>query len=133
MYFQADDSRVGTTGYGAVVITAYRGLTSSTGAGEFAKSATATSHESPGDHVATDGSMVYSVAGLGNASGVEPALAGPSPSYLFAFTGAGTATGSADGVGIKAVYVKRLYAFEWGERVRIRGAHGRVGQVTPPA
>jgi hypothetical protein len=25
------------------------------------------------------------------------------------------------------------YAFEWGERVRMRGGRGRHGQVTPPA
>ena len=25
------------------------------------------------------------------------------------------------------------YAFEWGERIRIRGGLGRLGQVTPPA
>ena len=34
---------------------------------------------------------------------------------------------------VATVMQNRLYAFEWGERVRIRGAHGRVGQVTPPA
>ena len=28
---------------------------------------------------------------------------------------------------------KRPYAFEWGERVRMRGGRGRLGQVTPPA
>jgi short-subunit dehydrogenase len=27
----------------------------------------------------------------------------------------------------------RLYANEWGERVRILGGRGRLGQVTPPA
>jgi hypothetical protein len=27
----------------------------------------------------------------------------------------------------------RLYAFEWGELVRILGGFGRDGQVTPPA
>jgi hypothetical protein len=26
-----------------------------------------------------------------------------------------------------------LYAFKWGERVRILGGDGRLGQVTPPA
>ena len=26
-----------------------------------------------------------------------------------------------------------LYAFEWGERVRMRGGDGRRGQLTPPA
>jgi putative transposase len=29
--------------------------------------------------------------------------------------------------------LNRLYAFEWGERVRSRGGFGRSGQVTPPA
>ncbi len=28
---------------------------------------------------------------------------------------------------------KGLYAFEWGERVRMRGGDGRRGHVTPPA
>jgi len=30
------------------------------------------------------------------------------------------------------VQVIRLYAFEWGARVRIRGGAGRFGQVIPP-
>ena len=28
---------------------------------------------------------------------------------------------------------RRDYASQWGERVRIRGGRGRLGQVTPPA
>ena len=33
----------------------------------------------------------------------------------------------------KAAENKGPYAFQWGERVRMRGALGRVGHVTPPA
>ena len=35
-------------------------------------------------------------------------------------------------VDLATVTYIRLYAFEWGARVRMRGAVGRVGQVTPP-
>lgn len=31
------------------------------------------------------------------------------------------------------VRIIRLYANDWGARVRMRGGWGRVGQVTPPA
>jgi hypothetical protein len=33
----------------------------------------------------------------------------------------------------RIIKVKRLYAFEWGEFVRILGGLGRDGQATPPA
>ena len=33
---------------------------------------------------------------------------------------------------IEGVELNRLYAFEWGERVRMRGGVGRLGQVMPP-
>lgn len=33
----------------------------------------------------------------------------------------------------EGVHLNRLYASEWGERVRMRGGRGRSGQVMPPA
>ncbi len=35
--------------------------------------------------------------------------------------------------GMSGVGLIGLYAFEWGELVRILGGFGREGQVTPPA
>ena len=34
---------------------------------------------------------------------------------------------------VENLTIFRPYAFQWGERVRMRGALGRVGHVTPPA
>ena len=37
-------------------------------------------------------------------------------------------------MGLRRVRViVRRYAFDWGERVRMRGGRGRRGQLTPPA
>ena len=34
---------------------------------------------------------------------------------------------------LEMILIIGLYAYEWGERVRMRGGDGCMGQVTPPA